>query len=76
MDYPAHRSTFAGFVSLTKIAALACIAVLQARLYQALGQESARDASLARARDLAGERPLPALAEPRPAMAQELGFRG
>ncbi|HQY36708.1 MAG TPA: hypothetical protein PLI00_09025, partial [Pseudomonadota bacterium] len=52
------------------------IAVLQARLYQALGQESARDASLARARDLAGERPLPALAEPRPAMAQELGFRG
>ena len=30
MDYPAHRSTFAGFVSLTKITALACIAILQA----------------------------------------------
>ncbi len=52
------------------------IALMQARLYQALGQESARDASLARARDLAGERPVPALAEPRPAMAQELGTRG
>ena len=49
------------------------IALMQARLYQALGQESARDASLARARDLAGERPVPAPAEPRPAMAQELG---
>ena len=52
------------------------IALLQARLYQALGQESARDASLARARELAGDRPVPALAEPRPAMAQELGLRG
>ena len=30
MDYPAHRSTFAGFVSLTKITTLACIAILQA----------------------------------------------
>jgi tetratricopeptide (TPR) repeat protein len=49
------------------------IALLQARLYQALGQESARDASLARARELAGERPVPALAEPRPAMAQGIG---
>src|SRR4051794_37452845 len=29
MDYPAHRSTFASFVALTKITALACIAVLQ-----------------------------------------------
>ena len=30
MDYEAHRSTFASFVALTKIAALSCIAVLQA----------------------------------------------
>ena len=29
MDYPAHRDTFASFVALTKITALACIAVLQ-----------------------------------------------
>jgi hypothetical protein len=30
MDYPAHQRTFAGFVSLTKITSLACIATLQA----------------------------------------------
>jgi len=30
MDYAAHRSTFASFVSLTKITALANIAILQA----------------------------------------------
>ena len=30
MDYAAHRSTFAGFVALTKITALATIAILQA----------------------------------------------
>jgi hypothetical protein len=30
MDYPAHRRTFAGFVSLTKITGLATIATLQA----------------------------------------------
>jgi hypothetical protein len=30
MDYPEHRRTFAGFVSLTKIVALATIATLQA----------------------------------------------
>jgi len=30
MDYAAHKSTFASFVALTKIGALACIAVLQA----------------------------------------------
>ena len=30
MDYAEHRRTFAGFVSLTKITALACIAILQA----------------------------------------------
>jgi len=29
MDYAAHRSTFAGFVALTKISVLASIAVLQ-----------------------------------------------
>lgn len=32
MDYPAHRDTYASFVALTKITALACIAVLQALL--------------------------------------------
>ena len=30
MDYSAHRSTFASFVTLTKVAALSCVAVLQA----------------------------------------------
>ena len=30
MDYPEHRRTFAGFVSLTKIGTLATIATLQA----------------------------------------------
>ena len=30
MDYPAHRETFANFVSLTKVTTLACVAILQA----------------------------------------------
>ena len=30
MDYPAHKSTFASFVTLTKVTALSCVAVLQA----------------------------------------------
>ena len=30
MDYVAHRSTFGSFVALTKIAALSCVAILQA----------------------------------------------
>ena len=30
MDYPAHRETFANFVALTKVTALACIAIVQA----------------------------------------------
>jgi hypothetical protein len=29
MDYAAHKSTFASFVTLTKITALSCIAILQ-----------------------------------------------
>jgi len=29
MDYAAHRATFAAFVSLTKITALSCVAILQ-----------------------------------------------
>ncbi|HEY0178014.1 MAG TPA: hypothetical protein VGC30_00085, partial [Dokdonella sp.] len=43
-------------------------ALLQARLYRALGQTTAWQAALARARGLAGERPIPAsAAAPRPA---------
>jgi hypothetical protein len=34
--------------------------VLEARLYAAMGRNEARQAALARARSLAGERPIPA----------------
>lgn len=30
MDYAAHRSTFAAFVTLTKVTTLSCVAILQA----------------------------------------------
>jgi hypothetical protein len=30
MDYAAHKSTFGSFVTLTKVTALSCVAVLQA----------------------------------------------